>query len=158
MVVLGERQAGLYAAETAALGDRGLRWPSVRDVRRYVDGLVASDWFAARWPHLVAVSLERRGRGSVWSTCRALDGEGPGGRPTEAVVLLADGALVQHVVLHELAHLLGNPGAGHDRDFAALHLALVRHEMGFFAYAAYRRALWTVPGLAGVDDPEAGDG
>jgi putative metallohydrolase (TIGR04338 family) len=66
------------------------------------------------------------------------------------VLLLADGGLRQPVVLHELAHLLLPPHAGHGPPFAEVLLELVRHEMGFFAYAELQQALWATPGFEGV--------
>ena len=149
---LGAHQADLYAAEHEAIAGAGLRWERLSDAQRYVDRLVASAWFAARWPHLLRCAVERRGSGSVWSLAHGLDADGPGRRPTEGVVLVADGELRQAVVLHELAHLVSPPDAGHGPEFARTHLALVRHEMGFFAFADYRRALRRRPAFAGVDD------
>jgi len=138
---LGACQEQLYAAEAETISELGLRWKHVADVRAYLDGLVESEWFAERWPHFVRCTAERRGSGSVWSTCQRLDEDGPGGRATEGTVMLADGALAQPVVLHELAHLLLPPDAGHGPEFAETLLTLVRREMGFFAFAAYYHAL-----------------
>lgn len=138
---LGDRQAELYRAEGESIAGVGRRWERVGEVQAYVDALIESSWFFERWPHLVRCTVERRGRGSVWSTCRRLDADGPGRRTTEGVVLLADGGLTQPVVLHELAHLLLPPEAGHGTAFAETMLRLVRHEMGFFAFADYDRAL-----------------
>jgi putative metallohydrolase (TIGR04338 family) len=148
---LGERQAALYAAEEEALAGLGLRWRRLPEAQAYVDGLVASAWFGDRWPHCVQVTVERRGRGAVWSTCQGLDGDGPGGRPTEGVVFVA-GPLRQPVVLHELAHLLAPPGAGHGPVFAETMLSLVHHEMGLTAFADYLHALRRCPGFASVRD------
>jgi putative metallohydrolase (TIGR04338 family) len=55
------------------------------------------------------------------------------------VLLLA--TLRQPVVLHELAHLLSAPGTGHGPRYAETLLTLVRHEMGFPAFAAFYAAL-----------------
>ena len=149
---LGAAQAELYAAEADSVDRLGLAWARLGDARAHVEALVGSDWFAGRWPHFVACGVERRGSGSVWSTCMPLDDEGPDGRPTRGVVLVADGGLRQPVLLHELAHLLNRPGAGHDRAFASIHLTLVRHDMGFMAYADYRRALRAGASFEGVDE------
>ena len=140
-VRLGDRQAAAYAAEEEALGGVGIRWRRVADAQAYLDGVVEAGWFAERWPYFVSCLVERRGSGSRWSTCAPADSAGPGGRPTMGAVLVADGALRQAVVLHELAHLLGPPASGHGPDFVAVYLELVRHEMGFPAYADFRRAL-----------------
>ena len=148
---LGERQAALYAAEEEALAGLGLRWRRRDQAQAYLDGLVASPWFGDRWPHCVHVTVERRGRGAAWSTCQALDRDGPGGRPIEAVVLVA-GPLRQPVVLHELAHLLCAPGSGHGPGFAETMLSLVHHEMGLTAFADYLHALRRHPEFATVRD------
>ncbi len=140
-MTLGTRQAELYAAEADTIDTWGMRWSRVDDAQAYLDGLVGSAWFFARWPHFVRGVVRRRGRGSTWSTNAGLDADGPGGRPTEGVVLLADGALRQSTLLHELAHLLADPAAGHGPAFAETLLTLVRHEMGFFAFAEYFHAL-----------------
>jgi len=137
---LGSQQEALYAAEAASIDRLGIVWARLADAQRAVDGVVGSAWFAERWPHFVRAVVERRGNGATWSTCSPLDGAGPGGRPTEGVILVA-GALRQPVVLHELAHLLLPRRAGHGTAFAETMLALVRHEMGFVAYVEYLYAL-----------------
>jgi hypothetical protein len=75
---------------------------------------------------------------------------GPGRRPTEGLILLADGSSRQHILLHELAHLLAPADAGHGPEFVGVHLDLVRSAMGFFAYAAYRAAIEARPELSGI--------
>jgi putative metallohydrolase (TIGR04338 family) len=121
-------------------------WARLADAQRDLDRLVASAWFAERWPHFERATIERRGRGAVWSLGVALDHAGPWETPTEGVILVA-GALRQPVVLHELAHLLVPDGEGHGPMFAETLLTLVRAEMGFPAfaelyYALRRRALF----------------
>jgi putative metallohydrolase (TIGR04338 family) len=137
---LGAHQGALYAAEAESIAGLGITWSRIADARRYLDGLVASPWFAERWPHFVRAALERRGSGAVWSTAVALNHDGPRGTPTEGIVLVA-GPLRQPVVLHELAHLLLPRDAGHNREFAETLLALVRAEMGFPAFAELFQAL-----------------
>ena len=138
---LGECQAGVYAAENDALSGLGIRWRRVAEAQAYADRLVGSAWFGERWPHFLHCAVQRRGSGSVWSLSHPFDASGPGGRPTEGLILLADGAAAQEVLLHELAHLLAPPDAGHGPGFVDVHLDLVRAEMGFFAFAGYRDAL-----------------
>jgi len=137
---LGSAQAALYAAEAESVDRCGVVWRRLADAQRAVDALVGSEWFGARWPHFVRAAVERRGDGARWSTHQALDGAGPGGRATEGVVLVA-GPLRQATVLHELAHLLLAGTAGHGPEFAETMLTLVRHEMGFVAFADYFHAL-----------------
>jgi putative metallohydrolase (TIGR04338 family) len=137
---LGRHQDALYAAEAESIAGLGITWARLADAQRDADRLVGSAWFAEQWPHFVRATVERRGRGAVWSTQVALDHDGPGGTPTEGVVLVA-GPLRQPVVLHELAHLLLPPTAGHGREFAETLLTLVRREMGFPAFAELLHAL-----------------
>lgn len=148
---LGARQAALYEAEARSVSPLGRRWRRLAEAQGYVDGLIGGDWFGLRWPHLVRCTVERRGSGARWSTFQALDGDGPGGSATEGVLLLAPGGLDQPTVLHELAHLVLPTGVGHARPFAEVLLALVRHEMGFFAYADLRRELRRIDAFSGVD-------
>jgi hypothetical protein len=140
-VSLGPQQAALYAVEDGTIAGLGLRWRRIAEVQAYVDRLIDSAWFFEHWPSLVRCSIERRGSGSTWSTCQHLDDRGREGRATEGVILLADGCLNQPVVLHELAHLLLPPGLGHQLVFAETLLMLVRHEMGFYAFADCYQAL-----------------
>jgi hypothetical protein len=138
---LGSHQADLYAAEAETIDGLGLRWVRRATAQAYVDGLIESEWFSELWPSFLRCTVERRGSGSVWSTCQPLDADGPRGSATEGVILLADRCLTQPVVLHELAHLLLPPHTGHQPPFAETLLTLVRHEMGFFAFAELYHAL-----------------
>jgi hypothetical protein len=138
---LGPHQAALYSAESATIDRCGRRWTRRRDAQAYLDGLVGSAWFFERWPTLLRVTIERRGRGSSWSTCDPLDNTGPDGTPTEGVILLAGRVLRQSTILHELAHLLALPGSGHGPPFTQTLLTLIRQEMGFFAFAELLGAL-----------------
>lgn len=152
---LGSAQAELYAAEDEAIDRLGIHWSRLADAQRYVDELLGSGWFGERWPHFLRCVVERRGRGSTWSCCHPLDRAGAGGRPTEGVILIADGGLRQPVVLHELAHLLSPRDAGHGVPFAETQLALVRREMGFFAFADYFHALRRRPPFGALREPAA---
>lgn len=140
-VALSERQASLYAAEADSLDGLGVRWRRRADAQAYLDRLIESEWFFDRYPTFVRCTVERRGSGSAVSTCHPLGPLGAGLTPTEGVILVADGCLTQPVVLHELAHLLVPIESGHGREFVETQLALVRHEMGLFAFAGYRHAL-----------------
>ncbi len=146
-------QAAIYEAEAATIDRAGRHWSRVRDAQAYLDGLTGSNWFFDQWPTLVRVTIERRGDGSTWSTCQALDVDGPGGTPTEGVILLAGRTLTQSTVLHELAHLLVPPDTGHGAVFAETLLALVRHEMGFFAFTEFVDALGRPAGTASDAHP-----
>jgi putative metallohydrolase (TIGR04338 family) len=159
---LSATQAALYAAETRAIDRAGLRWRRLAHAQAYLDDLVSSAWFFDRWPTLLRCTVERRGARSVWSTCHHLDHDGPGATTTEGVILVADGSLAQPVVLHELAHLVVAPGIGHGPAFAETLLTLVRHEMGFFAFAEYYEALRRTDAFrlvrTGIDVPAGAGG
>ncbi|GAC1590730.1 MAG: hypothetical protein NVS3B21_08560 [Acidimicrobiales bacterium] len=140
-VALGTWQAAVYAAEAASVDRLGRRWPRTSEAQMFLDRLIGSEWFAARWPWLLRCTIERRGSGAVWSTFHALDADGPEGCASEGVLLVAGAPLLEPVVLHELAHLLLPPGTHHGPAFARTLLTLVRHEMGFFAFAELLAAL-----------------
>jgi putative metallohydrolase (TIGR04338 family) len=137
---LGARQAALYAAEAESIEGAGVTWARLADAQRDLDRLVASEWFAERWPHFGRATVRRRGRGATWSLGLPLDHAGPRATATEGVILVA-GPLRQPVVLHELAHLLVPDGDGHGPEFAETLLTLVRAEMGFPAFAELYYAL-----------------
>jgi len=149
-VKLAARQSALYAAEHATIDRLGLRWERLADAQAYIDTLIGSAWFFARWPRLVRCVVERRGAGSSWSTCEPLDSAHAGATATEGAILVADGCLTQAVVLHELAHLLLPADVGHEPAFAQTLLTLVRHEMGFFAFAEYYGALRQIEGFGSL--------
>jgi putative metallohydrolase (TIGR04338 family) len=123
-----QRQLCVYAAEDAALAEAGRVFRDLREVRVYVEELVASDWWADRWPQIEAIPVARtrseRFRGY------AVDGAGE----------IRVGALREPVVLHEIAHVV-TPGAGHGPVFVAALLSLVRERLGFHHYGALRTEL-----------------
>ena len=125
-----ERQLSIYAAEEASLGDAGRVFRHLGEVRVYVDDLVASDWWADRWPHIDVIPVARTRSGRVAGY--AVDGSGG--------IHLAGRGLREPVVLHEIAHVV-TPGAGHGPAFVAALLALVRERLGFHAYGALRAEL-----------------
>jgi putative metallohydrolase (TIGR04338 family) len=118
-----ERQVLVYAGEDAALGDAGRVFRDLREVRSYVAELVATDWWADRWPHIDAIPVGRTRSTRVEGY--AVDGTGE--------VRLA--SLREPLLLHEIAHVV-TPGAGHGPAFVAALLALVRERLGFPAYGA----------------------
>jgi hypothetical protein len=138
---LGALQAAVYSAEAEALEAHGIRWSRLAGAQDYADTLVERDWFAERWPGFGRCHVERRGSGARYSTGAALGTDCAGAGPAGAVILLAPGHLTQSVLLHELAHVLAGPDAGHAGSFLAVQLELVRQEIGFLAYADYRAAL-----------------
>lgn len=113
----------VYASEQDALGDAGRVFRTLGEVRAYVDDLVATDWWADRWPRVetIPVARTRSGRFSGY----AVEGAGE----------IRVGSLREPVVLHEVAHVV-TPGAGHGPAFVTALLALVRERLGFHAYGA----------------------
>jgi putative metallohydrolase (TIGR04338 family) len=130
--VTREQQLAVYAAEDAALAGLGRVFPDLRAAQRYVDELVAGDWWGSRWPHVDRVALGR-------SRSRRFAGYTVTG-PTPQVRL---SSLHEAVILHELAHTVA--GGEHGRAFVDALLALVRQQMGFHAYGALRTKLEHVP-------------
>lgn len=126
---LGEQQEALYLVEHETISDLGRRWDRVSEAQVYLSALVNTDWFFNMWPHVLEVRVERRGSGSRWSTCQRWPGGGS--------ILVADGALRQPTVLHELAHLLNPPDEGHGDLFARTLLTLLHLEMGLVAYTEF---------------------
>jgi putative metallohydrolase (TIGR04338 family) len=118
-----ERQISVYESEEAALAQAGRVFRHVGEVRAYISELLASDWWAERWPQIEAipVSRSRSGRMSGY----AVDG-------TREIRLAS---LREPVVLHEIAHVV-TPGAGHGPVFVNALLALVRERLGFHSYGA----------------------
>ena len=119
-----DRQRGVYAAEDAALAGAGRVFRHLGEVRAYVDEVIASDWWADRWPHIDSIPVARTRSHRVDGY--ALDtGE----------IRLGGGSLRESVVLHEIAHVV-SPGAGHGPAFVAGLLTLVRERLGFHSYGA----------------------
>lgn len=118
-----ERQHRIYEGEEAALGDAGRVFRDLREVRGYVAELLASDWWADRWPHIDAIPVART-RSERFS-----------GYAVEGTGEIRLRSLREPVVLHEIAHVV-TPGAGHGPAFVSAFLALVRERLGFHAYGA----------------------
>lgn len=111
------QRARLYRAED--LVDAGRRLPTVERMQAWVDGLVATDWFVARWGER---SLEvRPGYGHRRATADAANG----------VLQMPKWARSELVLLHEVAHCL-TPAtvASHGPEYAGVLLALARRGMG----------------------------
>ena len=117
------RQRAVYAAEEAALAAVGREFRHLGEVRAYVDDLLASDWWADRWPHVEAIPVARTRSGRF------------GGYALEDTGEIRLRCLREPVVLHEVAHVV-TPGAGHGTAFVDALLALVRERLGFAAYGA----------------------
>lgn len=110
----------------------GLPLPTVPGLQTYVDGLLASRWFQARWGRWGRIEV-RSGAGRR-SACAE-------GRHTIKMPLWSRH---ERVTLHEVAHCL-TPSryASHGPEFAGVMLALVRHQMGDEAARALREGFRT---------------
>ena len=127
-----ERQLAVYAAEDAALEGCGRVFSGWAEAQRYVDELLAGDWWGDRWPRVdrVRVAPSRSGRWAGYCL--------PGAHEVRLAVRR------EPVLLHELAHVV-TPGDGHGPAFVAALLDLVRHQMGFHAYGALLHQLRLAP-------------
>jgi putative metallohydrolase (TIGR04338 family) len=118
-----ERQRRLYAAEEVALTGVGRDFGHLGEVRAYVEELLATDWWADRWPQVDQIAIDRTRSGRFAGY--AVDGS--------AEIRLSE--LREPVLLHEIAHVV-TPGAGHGAAFVTAFLALVRERLGFHSYGA----------------------
>ena len=110
------QRARLYRAEGQVDAGRGL--PTVERMQAWVDGLVAADWFVARWGDR-AFDV-RPGFGHRRATA-----------DQNGVLQMPKWARSELVLLHEVAHCLTPVNvASHGPEYAGVLLALVRRGMG----------------------------
>ena len=111
------QRARLYRAEGEV--DPGRRLPTVERMQAWVDALVVTDWFVARWGERSFVV--RPGYGHRRATADAVNG----------VLQMPKWARTELVLLHEIAHCL-TPAifASHGPEYAGVLLALARRGMG----------------------------
>ena len=111
------QRARLYRAEGTV--DAGRRLPTVGRMQAWVDGLVATEWFVARWGER---SIEvRPGFGHRRATADAVNG----------VLQMPKWARSELVMLHEIAHCLTPLTlASHGPEYAGVLLALARRGIG----------------------------
>jgi len=111
------QRARLYRAEGEV--DAGRRLATVERMQAWVDGLVATDWFVARWG--VRSFEVRPGFGHRRATADTVNG----------VLQMPKWARSELVLLHEVAHCL-TPAtfASHGPEYAGVLLALARRGMG----------------------------
>ena len=120
----------LYNAEQAMgfLGDGpGKRMETVAEMQSFVDALLRSRWFKARW--------------GVWGRIEVRDGRGRSSAAAfgQHQIRVPRWARSELVVLHEVAHCLTPRGyASHGPEFAGVFVALVRQVMGPAAAASLR--------------------
>ncbi|MBY8858985.1 TIGR04338 family metallohydrolase [Nocardia sp. CA2R105] len=134
----GGRTVELYGSQITLPVER--RFASVESVQSYVDRVLALNWVRAGW-----------GRAGDAVTVRARAGAGAAHYEVETAVLAvplhAGGsawALRELVVLHEIAHHLGEPGqdrAAHGPEFCSRYLELVDGVIGPEAALVLRTSL-----------------
>ncbi len=109
------QRARLYRAEGEV--DVGRRLPTVAKLQAYVDGLVAADWFLARWGE--RAFEVRPGFGHRRATA-----------DEHGVLQMPKWARSELVLLHEVAHCLTpRTVASHGPEYAGVLLALARRAM-----------------------------
>jgi len=117
----------LYDAELKVFGDSTGRRPveddlaTVAQMQAFVDKLMASAWWARRWPRVRCIEVRpgfghSRATGSFWSK----------------VVQMPKWARSRNVLVHEIAHCVSSPmeGGAHGWFFASNYLDLVEHVFG----------------------------
>ena len=110
------QRARLYRAEGEV--DPGRRLPTVERMQAWVDALVATDWFVARWG--TRCFEVRPGFGHRRATADA-----------NGVLQMPKWARSELVLLHEVAHCLTPVTlASHGPEYAGILLALARRGMG----------------------------
>lgn len=128
MTARDSQRKRLYNSERALDGvARGRHLEAVGDLQAYVDALLASRWFKARW--------------GAWGTIQVKPGGGRRSACAEGryVIKMPRWSRCELVTLHEVAHCL-TPGryADHGPEFAGVFLSLVRQSMGQHAAASLR--------------------
>ena len=121
------QQTRLYAAE-AVLWGHGRDFSCTREVADYLTDIMAAEWFVKRWPSLPTIEVFNL-RTNKWAGCAD--------RKSYAIYLRRR---TEHVVLHELAHLLCSTDE-HDMQFVEILCHLVRNAMGFYAWAEFVASL-----------------
>ncbi len=115
------QRSRLYSAE----GISGRHLPTVTLMQSYVDEVLSSRWFVARWGKRRIEVRDGRARRSACAVGN--------------VIKMPTGMRHESVVLHEVAHVLTPfKYAAHGPEFAGVLLTLVGHEMGPDAHNALR--------------------
>ncbi len=110
------QRARLYRAEGEV--DAGRRLPTVERMQAWVDGLVATEWFVARW-------------GDRHFEVRPGFGHRRATADQHGVLQMPKWARSELVLLHEVAHCLTPVAyASHGPEYAGVLLALARRGMG----------------------------
>lgn len=117
------QQKRLYEAERCLWG-HGRSFSSNQEVADYLNTVVESDWFVKQYGWIPPVKIETL-RSQKWAGCADRQG---------FTIYLK--RRTENVVLHELSHLICGTDE-HDHPFVRTMLHLVRHAMGFYAWAEF---------------------
>lgn len=110
----------VYAAERMAFEGTDLEEVErFEAVVRFAEQIVAHPW----WPRGPVVFRPAR-RDARSSSARSRSAAGP------AVIRLAAAQCTRATAVHELAHVLAGPGAGHGATFRRAHIDLAAHAFG----------------------------
>ena len=122
----------VYGAETTL--DPGRTFTAIAQVQEYVDALCACDWWSERFPGVVRIEAV-----GIRSRCVEAVGRPEPQRNAGVIGLTRDGRK-ELTVLHEVAHVLCRPDAGHGPDWARTYLELTYRVMGTDTWATLRSA------------------
>lgn len=108
-------------AQVFWLGNRGIQFANLDEVRHYINKLVATDWWKARYPHVTKVTIKSTRARHAWA------------RRVQNVIGMpsVEFFLTEKTVLHELAHLVvKTPHPGHGPLYCRVYLDLITLMMG----------------------------
>ena len=123
----------VYAAEATL--DPGRAFGAISQVQRYLDALCASDWWGERFPGVVRIEAV-----GIRSRCVEAVGRPEPERNTGTIGITPDGRK-ELTTLHEVAHVVCRPDAGHGPEWVRTYLEIVYRLMGTEPWLALRDAL-----------------
>lgn len=118
------QQKRLYDAERC-LWAHGREFSNIDEILYYLDSILVADWFVKRFGYLPGIKVQE-------ATIR---GGYAGGADRKSLTIYLK-RRNEHVVLHELCHLLGL-NDDHDEMFVDNFQFLIRNVMGFYAWAEF---------------------
>lgn len=124
------QQKRLYEAE-GCLWAHGRDFSCLREVTDYLNDITHMEWFIKRFGYLPKIEL-RSMSNPKWGGCAD--------RKSYVIYLRNR---TEHVVLHELCHLLSSTDE-HDYEFVSNMTFIVRNAMGFYAWAEFSYELGKV--------------
>lgn len=116
----------VYDAETLyrkSGGEIGTKFRSKDEIQAYLFNLVMSSWYKKEFfPRAITILHIRMNGANVRSSAS----------PARGIIRISkcDEHMTEFVVLHELAHIVSGPGAGHGRDWCINFLKLLRKKLG----------------------------